>query len=1068
MKYYLFVLVLALFMSNSFGDSAKDWENQAVFRINKELPRATSIPYKSLKKAMNCDRADSEYRLSLNGQWYFNWVGHPDQRPVDFYKTDFDISGWKTIKVPGNWQLQGYGVPVYTNATYPFKADPPYVMGESPKDYTNYIDRNPVGSYRRSFTIPSSWSGREIFINFDGVDSAFYIWVNGNMVGYSQDSRTPAEFNLTRYLNQDKKDNILAVEVYRYSDGSYLEDQDFWRLSGIFRDVYLYSAPKVEIRDFEVKCDFDQNYKDAMYSVQAKVVNHTDEDVPAPELNTGLYCPAKREILKLNDISLLPSASTIPAGGSITYSLTTSVNEPVKWTAETPELYTVVLSMSDGDKCSDIRSCRFGFREVEIVNAQLLVNGKAIYVKGVNRHEHEPDTGHYVTRDNMIRDIKLMKQFNINTVRTCHYPDVPEWYELCDEYGLYVIDETNIESHGMGYGKESLAKDPSWGPAHLDRTVNMVERDKNHPCVIIWSLGNEAGNGVNFELTSNWIRQRDDSRPVHYEQAHGGQNTDIYCPMYASIEHMVKYAENNPSKPGIQCEYSHTMGNSGGNFQKYWDAYEKYPALQGGCIWDWADQGLWKTDEKTGKRFFAYGGDFGDKPNDRSFCCNGVVQPDRKPNPHAFEIRKVYQNIAFKPVDLNVQSFAITNKFTYIALASISIQWQLLENGIEIDKGTLNCPEVPAGQTENIVIPYSMKRSGGAGEYLLNVNFVLNDDQSWARKGHVIAWQQIALTNLDRPSVVTAEKSGALSLHENDQKLDIAGSDFNISFSRITGRLSVYHSQGKALIASELTPNFWRVPTNNDRGNGMPDRHKVWRNAGPESILTSMTWQKQKDGSISIETNHSMVEGKATLQTIYNVYANGNVSVSNELNSDPGLPELPRVGHQLKMPADYVQAYWYGRGPWENYNDRNTGANIGIYNEVINSPEPMYVDVQDYGNKTDVRWSAWLNAKDFGLMAIASDTIEVSAWPWSQEKLENTRHPFELGLPDEFITVNIDLGQMGVGGDNSWGARTHPEFCYPAGKQYKWGYTFRAVKAKSGLIGKMANKIRSLTEQAQK
>ncbi|MFC1490871.1 glycoside hydrolase family 2 TIM barrel-domain containing protein, partial [Candidatus Latescibacterota bacterium] len=1019
----------------------------------------------NIARAIKGDRSDSKYYMSLNGQWQFNWAGRPEQRPIDFYKTDFDASGWNTITVPSNWQIQGFGTPLYTNVVYPFKVDPPFVMGDPPENYTNYTDRNPVGSYRRTFKVPSGWDGRQVFINFDGVDSAFYIWVNGQKVGYSQDSRTSAEFDITKYLN-NKGENLLAVEVYRYCDGSYIEDQDFWRLSGIYRNVFLYTTEKVEIRDFELQCDLDDTYTDATYTVTASVINHGDIDATTPQLTTSLL-DASGTTVDLSAGKLTAGKAVIPAGGSAEYTFTATVKNPAKWTAETPNLYTAIISAVDAEgKTFDIRSAKFGFREVEIKNAQLLVNGKAIYVKGVNRHEHDPETGHYVSRESMIRDITLMKQFNINTVRTCHYPDVPEWYELCNEYGLYVIDEANIESHGMGYGRDSLAKKPSWGPAHLDRTINMVERDKNHPCIIIWSMGNEAGNGVNFDANSAWIRNRDSSRPVQYEQAHGGDNTDIFCPMYASIESLVKYAQDNPTKPAIQCEYAHTMGNSGGNFQQYWDAFEAYPSLQGGCIWDWVDQGLWKTDPATGLRFFAYGGDFGDSPTDGSFCCNGVVQPDRTPNPHAYEIGKVYQNIKVTAITPETGKFSILNKYTFIPLDFVAIEWELTENGLVVDRGTMDCPTIAPGSTGDVNIAYDKMKVSGNGELMLRINFALKRDQSWAEKGHVVAWDQFPLTQPNRRVAVATDDSPAPSVTDNAGRLIIEGEDFTAVFNKAGGVIESYEYNGRQLLSGPMKPNFWRVPTNNDRGNRMPRRLGIWREAGETRTLTAFEFQTQGN-CVIVSAEFSLVEGEGSLKTVYTVCANGDVVVDSMLNTKEGLPDLPKIGYQLEMSAEYVNTYWYGRGPWENYNDRKTGAAVGIYKEMVNRPEHMYVDVQEYGNKSDIRWSAWIDKGNTGLMAMADGPMEVSAWPWSQQKLEDATHPFELGEPDDVVTVNIDLGQMGVGGDNSWGARTHPEFCYPSGREYSWSFTLRPVNADGGFIFRSDKAVmKSLTEIA--
>ena len=1059
------ILLAALLSMISYAKAVPDWENETVFRINKELPRCTSIPYSSTGKAVKCDRTNSKYFMSLNGQWKFNWVGNPNERPADFYKTDYDVSEWDEIKVPANWQMEGYGTKLYVNIAYPFKVNPPFVMGEPDNKYTSYKDRNPVGSYRRTFKIPSSWDGRQVFINFDGVDSAFYLWINGKMIGYSQDSRTPAEFDITDYLNK-KDDNIVAAEVYRYSDGSYLEDQDFWRLSGIYRNVYLYSAPKVEIRDFEVTCDLDEAYTDSDFNVTAKVLNHSSDSIDAPKLNVSLL--DGKDMILPDSAMLTPERDVIASGETMAYKYNGKVEAPEKWTAETPYLYTVLITaLNDDGKETDIRSCKFGFREVEIKDGVLMVNGQRIRVQGVNRHEHESDTGHFVDREDMIRDIKTMKQFNINTVRTCHYPDAPEWYDLCDEYGLYIIDETNIESHGMGYGDASLAKHASWGAAHLDRAVNMVERDKNHPCVIVWSMGNEAGNGVNFDTNYDWIKKRDKTRPVQYEQAHGGRNTDIYCPMYARVQQMENHGKSNPEKPGILCEYSHAMGNSCGNIFKYWELVDKYPSLQGGCVWDWVDQGLDAVDPATGEKYYAYGGDFGDMPNDGSFCCNGLVQPDRKPNPHLYEVKNVYSAIKVTPVNIKLGKYKVHNKYSFAKLNFLDVDWTLTEDGIVVDKGSFTCPPITPGESADIVILSSIKKAKGDGEFFMNINFVLGKNMSWAKKGYVVAWDQFKLDYNLNQFTSPVSSGPAVAVTDDEKTIMIANENFSATFCRQAGTLVSYICNDIELLSGEMAPNFWRAPTNNDRGNGMPKRLGAWKDAAANRKLTKISWDLDGNNKVVINTEFDLLEGKARLTTNYEVTGNGNVLVSNKLTSEEGLPNIPRVGHQLTMPADFVNAYWYGRGPWENYNDRNLGAMVGIYSEIVDQPEHEYIDCQENSNKTDVRWAAWLNSKKIGLMAIAQDKLEVSAWPYTMAQLEQASHPYELPAECSLVTVNIDLGQMGVGGDDSWGARTHPEFCYPAGKEYQWSFTVKPVKAKGGFFGGQTAVAKSLAELAQ-
>ncbi|MFX1533250.1 MAG: glycoside hydrolase family 2 TIM barrel-domain containing protein, partial [Promethearchaeota archaeon] len=615
-------------MTNVNNKESNDWENPKILGRNKEAAHCTYIPYADTQTALKNDPLQSPFYLSLNGRWKFCWVKKPADHKLDFYKDNFDVSQWVDIIVPGNWELQGFGIPIYTNVIYPFPADPPHI----PHDW------NPVGSYRRTFTISNSWKDRQVFLHFGGVSSAMYVWLNGEKVGYSQGSKTPAEFNITEYLR--KGENVLAVEVYRWCDGSYLEGQDFWKISGIERDVFLFSTPQVHIRDFFVRGDLDDNYIDGMLKVTVNVRNYLPDVSGKHYVHIDLLDTDNKSVFET-----LTKEANIRNADKITIHFEQFVKKPAKWSAETPKLYSMLISLSnESGLITEVVSCKVGFRKVEIKDAQLLVNGIPIIIKGVNRHEHDPVTGRTVTEKLMIKDIQLMKQFNINAVRTSHYPNVPRWYELCDKYGLYVVDEANIESHGMGYDPEdTLGNNPDWKEAHLDRTIRMVERDKNHPSIIIWSLGNEAGDGVNFEATYKWIHERDSSRPVQYEQAIEGPHTDIVCPMYSRIEQLEEYANKEQNRPLIMCEMLHAMGNSVGNMQDYWDVIEKHKVLQGGFVWDWVDQSFLKVDEDN-MRYWAYGGDMGDDIvfNDGNFCINGLVQADRAPHPHLWEVKKVY------------------------------------------------------------------------------------------------------------------------------------------------------------------------------------------------------------------------------------------------------------------------------------------------------------------------------------------------------------------------------------------------------------------------------------------
>lgn len=1030
---YLAMIVTAGLILSSLG-KAVEWEDEQIVGINKLEPHCTLIPFDGVAEARTRERWESSNYLTLNGLWRFSWVNHPQDRPILFYQKDYDVSQWDQIKVPSNWQMEGYGTPVYTNITYPFAKNPPLVMGEPPSHYTSFKDRNPVGSYRRSFQIPSQWQNREIFLHFEGVDSAFYLWINGQPVGYSEDSRTPAEFHISPYLQPGE--NILAVEVYRYSDGSYLEDQDFWRLSGIYRDVYLYSTPKWHIRDYFTTAVPDQNFQNGTLRIRGDLIGYDDPPANGVSIFAHLFDQDGKIVLSLEKTC----GQLAPAPQKNTFNLEGTLPQPRLWSAEIPNLYKLVLELKVNGETKEAVSTDIGFRTVEIRDGNLLVNGKYIYVKGVNRHEHDPDTGHYVSRESMIRDIRLMKQNNINTVRTCHYPDCPQWYELCNRYGLYIIDEANIESHGMGYGPESLAKDSRWLKSHLDRTQRMVERDKNHPCVIIWSLGNEAGDGPNFTATYHWIKERDGSRPVQYERAELGSNTDIYCPMYARIPQIVEYAQSNPARPLILCEYSHAMGNSLGNISDYWQAIESYKALQGGCIWDWVDQGIRKK-TADGKEFWAYGGDFGDAPTDRNFCCNGLVQPDRKPNPHLYEAKKVYQNIRVRPIDPQRGRFEVSNRYNFLDLAFVTLGWEVIENGLTKEKGEMVVQAGPKSAAE-IVVPYHQDRFSPSREYFINFFFILREDTLWAERGHILAWEQIPL-QIIQPNL-TLPADFRLTVTEQEGRIQIEGEHFYAVVSKVSGAISSCRWKGMELLAGEMVPNFWRAPTDNDHGNKMEERLAVWKTAGPDHKLLSLVTEETADGTIVITAKFRIVSEQGILICRYAFGGNGTIDVSYDLAPDPTLPEIPRVGMQLQIPGQFRIMEWYGMGPHETYADRKASGRIGLYRENMYQPEHQYVRPQEYGNKSEVRWMKMVNESGQGWLFVGADPLHVSAWPCSMTDIEKAAHPCDLPTRD-FVTVNIDHKQMGLGSDDSWGARPHPEYLLPSSQEYHYRFQIRPL-----------------------
>ena len=1056
--------LMVVFMSVSVSSAQNvDWQDPQMIGRNKEPAHCTLIPWPDANKAVKGPRESSRFYKSLNGRWDFNWAGKPSDRPKDFYAVDYDTSGWDKITVPGNWQIQGYGTPLYSNIIYPFKKDPPKVMGTPPEDYTNFDARNPVGSYKTTFTIPKKWHDREVFLNFDGVDSAFYLWVNGQKVGYSQGSRTPAEFRITKYLKNGQ--NSLAVEVYRYCDGSYLEDQDFWRLSGIFRDVYLYSTPKIHIRDFWVRSELDENYRDAVMKITAKV--HCYDNVEAGKDNAGCSVEVVLSDAKGKIVGKKPLATgKIERLAVNTYSVVemqAEILNPCKWTAETPYLYDVALTLKDSDdKIIEVEHCRFGFRSVEIKDGRLLVNGKAILLKGVNRHEHDPDTGHYITTESMIRDIMIMKQHNINAVRTSHYPDVPGWYDLCDEYGVYLIDEANIESHGIGYGESSLAKKPQWQKAHLDRTISMVQRDKNHPSVIIWSLGNEAGDGINFKATSDWIRRNDTTRPVHYERAAQGPHTDIVCPMYARIENIVSYAEKPQNRPFILCEYAHAMGNSVGNLQEYWDAIEKYKHLQGGFIWDWVDQGLRKK-TADGKKFWAYGGDYGDKPNDGNFCCNGLVRPDRTPNPSLYEVRKVYQYIKAYPKDLVRGKITVHNKYDFINLDFVTMSWEVTENGEVLQSArNVKLSQLGPQQQKEITLPLRKFTPKPGREYFLKVQFALAKNMSWAKRGHIVAWDQfkLPLDAGDAPKTAIASMPD-LKVEQSADAVTVIGKDFTLRVLETNGAIESFKYKGSELISRPLVPNFWRPPIDNDNGNKMPQRLGVWKNAAPQRKLISLNAENFKDRLVRIVADSKLPAGGGDYHNTYIIYGNGDVVVQASLSPSDKLPNMPRFGMQMAMPAEFDRITWYGRGPHETYWDRKTGAAVGTYSSSVEKIVHEYVRPQENANRTDIRWFSLTSDSGTGLIAIGKPLLSCSAWPYTMEALEQAKHPHELPR-DSAITVNIDYKQMGVGGDNSWGARTHTEYTLGP-KNYTYRFYLRPFKAETGLFG-----LLSLSDKAVK
>jgi len=1035
------------------GPTGREWKDPQIFSVGTEAPRVTFYSYPDTAAALKNDRATSPFFLSLNGPWKFLYLAKPADVPAGFYNPAFDVSGWKDIPVPSNIELQGYGIPIYVNSSYEWvkpneRPDPPNVPA----------DNNPVGLYKRIFDLPAAWKEMEILLHFDAVKVAFYVWVNGRYAGYSEDSKTAVEWDVTRFLKPGK--NEVAVQVLRWADASFLECQDFWRLSGIERDVYLRATPKARIRDLWVKADLAANYSDGFLDVSVDLLDKSAGKSSGLSVEATLFDPAGRIVLEQS--APIAAAKGKEAGNA---RIGRNVSAPRKWTAETPNLYTVVLALKDAaGRVMEATSAKVGFRKVEIAGGQLLVNGVPILLKGVNRHEHDPRTGHAISEESMLRDIRLMKQFNVNAVRTCHYPNNPRWYELCDTYGLYLVDEANIESHGMDYGDRSLAKQPDWGAAHLDRTIRMVERDKNHPSVIIWSLGNEAGDGINFEATYAWIKGRDASRPVQYERAELRAHTDIVCPMYDELELMEAYALKKRDRPLIQCEYTHAMGNSNGNLQDYWDLIEKYPQLQGAFVWDWVDQSF-ETKSADGKTYYAYGGDFGPEgtPSDENFCCNGLVSSEREPHPGLWELKKAHQFIKFRKTTTEDGRLAleIRNGFAFRGLEDFVIQWELVPGAAgaaPLAEGQIPAPLIVPGGSK--VFPLEVQGIGTMPpgfEFFLNVRAVYAKAEPLIPKGHIAAAEQFPV-GLGRPAAKGAEETWAanpakvptLRLAQDQAEARIQGTDFSAVFDKATGLLKSYVYKGMALIRTGLEPNFWRAPTDNDFGNGMPRRQGVWRKAGDNRTLDKFAVAQEGSGVVRVDALYTLKDVTSTYEVTYRVFGTSDIVVSVVLTPGKrGLPELPRLGMKMTLPAAFANVRWFGRGPHENYVDRKNSAFVGYYGTSVFETLVPYVSIQEYGNRTDCRWAMLADRAGNGLLAVGLPWFDFSALPFSAEDLtqdeRGQKHPYEI-VQRDFVSLSLDYGQMGVGGDDSWGAREHPQYRLPA-RRYAYAFRIRGFAA---------------------
>lgn len=1047
----------------------RDWENPAVFNINREDPHATLISFNDAESASKGVKWESPNYISLDGKWKFNYANTPAERPSWFFKDDYDTRDWKEIEVPSNWQMKGYDVPVYTNIPYPFvlyrkiygirdqKYDPQNT-GRTKEIVPPYVtqDWNPVGSYKRNFKIPSGWDGKEVFLNFGAVSSAFYVWVNEQLVGYSEDSKMPAEFNITKYLK--KGNNSLAVEVYRWSDGSYLEDQDFFRLSGIQRSVFLHARPKTYIRDFYAIGDLEDNYNSGRLKL--------DVSLKGPESEKSSYTVAVSLLDDSAGVMKLEKEVAL-SGGKGETNITQQFPSIRKWSAEKPNLYTLVISLLDQNKnILECVSTKVGFRKVEIANSQLLVNGVPIHIKGTNMHEHHDVNGHVVDEATILKDIKLMKSNNINAVRTSHYPQQELWYEMCDKYGIYLVDEADIESHGMGYNKDvTLADKPEWAAAHLDRMQRMVERDKNHPSVIIWSMGNEAGDGHNFLNGYKWIKGRDVTRPVQYERAEKETNaperhTDIWCPMYAPIEMIEAYAKDaSNDRPLIMCEYAHAMGNSTGNLQDYWDVIEKYPKLQGAFVWDWVDQGILKTDE-NGEKYWAYGGDFGEPgmPSDGNFCLNGLVWPDRTPHPGLNEVKKVYQFVGIEPVDLKKGMVKITNKYDFTDLSEFTFNWEVVSDGKTLGSGTIPLNGFKPKTSADFMIPMPPVNPEPGSEYFVNIRFTRDDEWNSVPADHIYAAEQFRLpVETGKPAAVS-DPLAVLQTSVTDKQLEVSGQNMKLLFDLGTGRLTSWNHKGKEMLLKGPQPDFWRPPTDNDYGYNMDKLLGIWKRAGENSKVTNANIDQPQPGKVVVTFHYDIPEDGgskiAGYVSSYTIFGSGDVVVKNQFSKISGsIPEIPRMGMQMQLPEEFSNLKWYGRGPHENYQDRKTSAFVGLYESTVADQYTPYIRPQENGYKTDTRWLTLTNDAGEGLLVSGDPLICFAALNFTHDDFESpgklsqyrkdaitaNTHTKDL-KPKDFVNLNVDLEQMGVGGDNSWGARIHPQYRL---LENRYEYSFR-------------------------
>ena len=1015
--------------------AAPDWRDPRVLERNVEPPRANWIPYEDEAAARAGVREQSKYVLYLNGEWSFRYGSYPDDVPDAFADPEYNVSEWATIPVPSNWQLHGYGIPHYSSCPYPFLLDPP-----------NVPSNNPTGAYRTTFETPASWEGRDLRLVFEGVDSAFHVWVNGRLVGYSQGSHYPSEFDITDFVREGV--NVLAAKVYQWSDGTYLESQDKWRMSGIFRDVYVMSQPKTTIRDVAVRTSFPQGYGEAELSVRLLLASPPEARGNEARVRMRLEDDEGREVFVRTEYKALTQDEE---NGDTAWSWEQTVAAPRLWTAETPHLYTLLITLLDGEgRALEVKRVGVGFRDLRTENGRFLVNGRPITIKGVNRNEFDPRLGYVTTPEAMKRDIELMKRHNINAVRLSHYPNDSRWLELCDRYGLYVIDEADLETHGFHFAEDEsfLSKHPDWEEAYVQRSRRMVERDKNHPSIILWSLGNESGYGANHDAMAAWVRAADPTRPIHYERAYDAPVVDVVSRMYPSVEMIVEEGRKDDPRPFLMCEFGHAMGNAVGNLKEYWDAIYEHPRLLGGLIWEWSDLAIERIGE-DGAAAYAYGGDFGEEPHSGNFCIDGLLFPDRGVKAGILEYKKAIEPVKVEAFDPEHGCVTFRNRYDFVALSHLRGAWIVYRDGVPVESGTLPELRTPPGATETVAVPFRAADAREPGEYWLHVSFALKEEAIWAERGYEIAWADLAIVAVDAPAVRSAVRHSTLAVREGDRRVEALGKGFRLAFDLREGVLHSWEAHGTQLLTAGPRINLWRAPIDND-----VHLKKEWKKAGYDRIVRQpegfeIDADAAADGSFRIVFRELLgARGLPPLfrsEIAYRVHGSGDIEVEAKLiPRREGLPPMPRFGVEWRMSDAFDRFRWFGRGPHECYADRKESGKLGLYEGTVQEQFVPYIRPQENGNKADVRRASLTDGSGVGIRLDGTPTFDMSVHHYSAEELARATHVHKLVRLDETI-VKVDMRQSGIGNHSCGYAPTLEPYLIRPDAQLKLAFRMRPV-----------------------